>query len=175
MTEKPNGVKMARKGALGWAGRLAMVLGVVGALGVAEVAAQDLGKLKFMEGCWRAEPEDGTIVEEQWTSPSDNLMMAVTRYLTKNEATNWEFTRIERTDSLTAFIAQSKGEPPDTFALKKLVDEVVIWENPRKAFPKRIMYRRTSDGNMIVRLEDDSPAGERDFEMKVKRVKCPGK
>lgn len=144
-------------------------------LGVSGVEAQDLSKLRFMEGCWRAEPDEKTVVEENWTSPSDNLMLAVTRYLTKNEATNWEFTRIEKSDSLTAFIAQSKGEAPDTFQLKTLVDEVVIWENPRKDFPKRIMYRRTSDGNMIVRLEDDSPAGERDFEMKVRRVKCPGK
>jgi hypothetical protein len=167
---------MARNGMLERAaGRLVMVLGVIGAMAVTEVSAQDLGKLKFMEGCWRAEPDDKTVVEEHWTSPSDNLMMAVTRYLTKGVATNWEFTRIEKSDSLTAFIAQSMGEAPDTFRLKNLVDEVVIWENPRKDFPKRIMYRRTSDGNMIVRLEDDSPAGERDFEMKVQRVKCPGK
>lgn len=156
------------------AGRLLLVLGL-GALSASGAVAQDLGKLKFMEGCWRAEPEEGTVVEENWTSPSSNLMLAVTRYLTKGEATNWEFTRIEKSDSLTAFIAQSKGEAPDTFRLKNLVDEVVIWENPRKDFPKRIMYRRTSDGNMIVRLEDDSPVGERDFEMKVRRVKCPGK
>ncbi len=166
---------MTAKDLLGrMAGGLALGLVLLGSPGTTRADAQDLGKLKFMEGCWKGEPDDGTVVEENWTSTSNNLLLAVTRYLKKNEATNWEFTRIEKTDSLTAFIAQSKGEAPDTFALKTLIDEVVIWENLRKEFPKRIMYRRTSDGNMIVRLEDDSPAGERDFEVKVRRVKCPG-
>lgn len=151
-------------------------------LGVALVAAtslpveaQDFSKLKFISGCWEGEPGDGTLVEESWTTPSDNLYLAVTRYLKKREATNWEFTRIEKSDSLVAFIAQSKGEAPDTFALKTLVDEVAIFENPLKEFPKRIMYRLTSDGSLIVRLEDDSPLGERDFEVRLRRVKCPGR
>lgn len=161
--------------ARGWRA-LAGVL-VLCALGAApgRLVAQDFSKLKFISGCWAGEPGDGTLVEESWTAPSDNLFLAVTRYLKKNEATNWEFTRIEKSDSLTAFIAQSKGEAPDTFALKTLIDEVAIFENPLKEFPKRIMYRLTSDGSLIVRLEDDSPIGERDFEVRLRHVKCPGR
>lgn len=155
-------------------GRVLVAAATLLAAAAGSLGAQDFGKLKFISGCWQGEPGDGSVVEENWTTPSDNLLLGVTRYLKKKDATNWEFTRIERSDSLNAFIAMSKGEPPDTFALKTLVDEVAIWENPRKDFPKRIMYRRTSDGSLIVRLEDDSPAGERDFELRLRRVKCPG-
>ncbi len=164
------------RAARNWPVVLAVFLGVsLVAATPARVEAQDFSKLKFISGCWEGEPGDGTLVEESWTTPSDNLYLAVTRYLKKHEATNWEFTRIEKSDSLVAFIAQSKGEAPDTFALKTLVDEVAIFENPLKDFPKRIMYRLTSDGSLIVRLEDDSPLGERDFEVRLRRVKCPGR
>ena len=54
--------------------------------------------------------------------------------------------------------------------MKTLVDEYVMFENPAKNFPQRIMYRLASDGALIPRNEGDGPS----FEVRFRRIKCPG-
>ncbi|NOT07513.1 MAG: hypothetical protein HOP28_04820 [Gemmatimonadales bacterium] len=129
-------------------------------------------KLKFIAGCWRGTLDGGeTFIEENWSTPSENLYLATTRYLTKKDrATGFEFTRIEATDSGVAFIASSNGEPPNTYMLKTLVDEYVLFENPKATFPQRIMYRMSSDGWLIPRNEGQGPS----LEVRLQRVMCPG-
>lgn len=131
----------------------------------------DLGRLKFMEGCWRAQTGKEEFVEENWTSPSENLLLATTRYLSKNQATGYEFTRIHWVDSVLVFAASSNGKPEDVYPLKTLAHEYVLFENPeKKGFPTRIIYRMASDGALIPRNEGDGPS----IELRFQRVKCPG-
>jgi hypothetical protein len=130
----------------------------------------DFAKLKFMEGCWRGRIDKDTEVEEIWTSPAENLLLATTRYLKKDRATGYEFTRIEGEDTSVVFAARSEGRPEDVYPLKQLADDYVLFENPTKTFPKRIMYRLTDDGALIPRNEGDGPS----VELRMRRVKCPG-
>jgi hypothetical protein len=131
----------------------------------------DFDKFKFMEGCWRAQTGKDEAVEEIWTSPSENLLLATTRYLTKNRATGYEFTRIQWVDSVVVFAASSDGKPEEVYPLKTLASEYVLFENPgKKGFPTRIIYRMASDGALIPRNEGDGPS----IEIRFQRVKCPG-
>ena len=139
-------------------------------------AAQDFGKLDFMAGCWQGPLSDGTVVEEIWTKPSENVMLGLTRYLDRNRkrATNWEFTFIERTDSTVYFVPQTRGEKPDTFRVRVLTDEVAAWNREGDDYPASIMYRRTSDGAIIARLEPPVASPQTALELRMTRVKCPG-
>jgi hypothetical protein len=130
----------------------------------------DFDKFKFMEGCWRGRIDKDTEVEEIWTSPAENLLLAVTRYFNKDRATGYEFTRIEGEDSTVVFAARSEGRPEDVYPLKQIADDYVLFENPAKTFPKRIMYRLTDDGVLIPRNEGDGPS----VEIRMHREKCPG-
>jgi hypothetical protein len=131
----------------------------------------DISKLKFMSGCWAGEIDKDNSVEETWSTISENLLLSTTRYLTKkNFATGYEFSRIQVTDSGVVFAASSNGKPEDVYLMKTLVDEYVLFENPKKAFPQRIMYRLASDGALIPRNEGDGPS----VEVRFKRIKCPG-
>ena len=131
----------------------------------------DFSKFKFFEGCWRAQTDKDSYVEENWTSPSENLLLATTRYLTKGRATGYEFTRIHWVDSVVVFAASSDGKPEDVYPLVTLADEYVLFENPtKKGFPTRIIYRMASDGSLIPRNEGDGPS----IELRFQRVKCPG-
>jgi hypothetical protein len=158
---------------LDWRPGLLLALFLAGAAGPA--TAQNLGKLSFMAGCWQGTLPDGTLVEEWWMPPSDNAMLGLTRYLDKKRATSWEFTVIERADTMTMFIPQTKSEAPDTFRLRTLVDEAAIWEREGEDFPLRIMYRLTSDGSLIARLEGDDRMGQASFELRFLRARCPGR
>jgi len=131
----------------------------------------DFSKFKFMTGCWQGQLNKDEVVEEIWTTPSDNLLLATTRYLTKEYATAYEFTRIQWVDSMVVFAASSNGKPEDVYPLKSLADGYVLFDNPqKKGFPQRIMYREASDGALIPRNEGDGPS----VELRFHRIKCPG-
>ena len=131
----------------------------------------DFSKFRFLEGCWRVQTDKDTYVEENWTAPSENLLLATTRYLHKDHATGYEFTRIHWVDTMVVFAASSDGKPEDVYPLKTLASEYVLFENPeKKSFPSRIIYRMASDGALIPRNEGDGPS----IEVRFERVKCPG-
>ena len=134
--------------------------------------AVDFAKFKFLEGCWRGQVGKEEFVEEHWTSPSENLVLSTTRYFTKERATGYDFNRIEWVDSTVVLGLQSKGKPEDVYTLKTLVNEYMVFENlAKKDFPQRVIYRLTSDGSLIPRLEgNDAPS----VEVRFQRVKCPG-
>ena len=130
----------------------------------------DFSKLKFMEGCWAGHLDKDRDVEELWSTTSENLLLSFTRYLTKGKATGYEFSRIQATDSGVVFAAASDGKPEDVYKLSRVVAEYVLFENPKKTFPQRIMYRLASDGALIPRNEGEGPS----VEVRFHRVKCPG-
>ena len=128
-------------------------------------------KLKFIAGCWAGQIDRDTEVEEIWNNPTENLMTSTTRYLKKGRATSFEFSRIESRDSTVVFAASSEGKPFDEYTLKTLTDEYVVFENLKKTFPQRIIYRLASDGSLIPRNEGE---GQSSIEVRFKKVKCPG-
>lgn len=134
-------------------------------------AAYKLEKLDWLAGCWRAETGEGGRVEENWTSPADNLMLATTRYLTKGVATGWEFTRIAATDSGIVFAAASNGKAEQSYRMVQQASEFIVFERATAEFPQRISYRLASDGSLIPRNEGE---GQRSIEVRMLRVRCPG-
>lgn len=128
-------------------------------------------KLKFMAGCWQGPIDRETMVEEIWTTPTQNLMTSTTRYIRKDRATSFEFSKIVSTDTSVTFAASSEGKPFDEYRMIQLVDEYVVFENTQKTFPQRISYRLASDGSLIPRNEGE---GQPAIEVRFKKVKCPG-
>ena len=99
-------------------------------------------RLDFMAGCWEGALGREDLVQENWTSPTDNMMLATTRYLNKDkQATGWEFTRIVLDSMGVAFIAAGNGEPEHRYALTTITSEYVLFENLAKPFPQKISYR----------------------------------
>src|SRR5207237_1298884 len=111
-------------------------------------------------------------VEEHWTQPAENLLLSTTRYFTKDRATSYDFNRIEAVDTSVVFVIRSKDKPEDSYYLKALADEYMMFENvAKKDFPQRISYRMASDGALIPHLEGgEAPS----VEVRFHRVKCPG-
>lgn len=129
-------------------------------------------RLDFMAGCWEGSLGREDRVQENWTSPTDNMMLATTRYLNKDkQATGWEFTRIVLDSMGVAFIAAGNGEPEHRYALTTISSEYVLFENLAKPFPQKISYRMASDGALIARNEGE---GQLSVEVRFERVRCPG-
>jgi hypothetical protein len=149
-------------------------VGLLVTLGTASpLAAQDFKRFGFMVGCWQAPSGKDQVVQECWTPLAENMMLGMARYLTKDKATSYEFTAVEKSDSGVTWVSMPKGQPPDTFRLTLLADEVMTVSRDGDEFPGTIMYRRTSDGNLIVRFEAPPGVQQESVEIRMTRIKLP--
>ena len=142
-------------------------------LAASPLAAQDFKKFDFMVGCWQGKTGKDQVVQECWTPLADNMMLGMARYLTKDKATSYEFTAVEKSDSGVTWVSMPKGQKPDTFRVARLQDEIMSVTREGEDFPGTIMYRRTSDGQLIVRLEAPPGVQQESVEIKMTRIKLP--
>lgn len=127
-------------------------------------ATPPLSAISFMSGCWTGPSPNGATIEEHNTSPSDNLLIGMTRYVRNGRVVDFEFTTVERTDSTFVMTPRPRGVKSDSFPLKEISDGRATWENLKHDFPQRIIYRRGPDGSLIARIEGTTPKGERHVE-----------
>ena len=123
-----------------------------------------LSAISFMSGCWTGPSPNGATIEEHYTSPSENLLIGMTRYVRNGRVVDFEFTTVERTDSTFVMTPRPKGVKSDSFPLKEVSDGRAMWENLKHDFPQRIIYRRGPDASLIARIEGTTPKGERHVE-----------
>lgn len=113
-----------------------------------------LERLGFMTGCWQSSPDErGTVLEENYTAPSANLILGMSRYLRDGHAVMFEFSRIVRSDTAIVLTPHPRGVASVGFRLARLEGDTVAFENPAHDFPQRIIYRRSGSG-LVARIED---------------------
>ena len=136
-------------------------------------AAATLYDFAFLSGCW-AGPFQGAsgegVIEERWTSPSENVMLATTRYLVDGRATQWELGALLADHEGIRLVPYPAGRRSEhDFRLTRAGDELAVFEAPEHDFPKRIVYRR--EGDALVTRVDAGEGGEGE-EWRMARVEC---
>lgn len=124
-------------------------------------ASAGLADFAFMAGCWEGtfQAERGSgIIEEHYTSPSENLMLGTTRYLLEGRTVMFEFAKLEAADGGIVLTPYPRGQPSEHgFKLTQVAEGDATFEAPEHDFPKRIRYRR--DGETLVARIDDGAGG----------------
>jgi hypothetical protein len=132
-----------------------------------------LADLGFMAGCWRGGAEGGTVIDEYYTPPSENLMLGVSRYTKGGRVTSYEFATIAaRGDSDLVLTPRPMGQSPADFSLAKLEPGSAVWSNPKHDFPQLISYRRLGSDSLAARIEGPGPNGTESSEWKMGKVPC---
>lgn len=124
-------------------------------LAVAPARAQEsvtIENLRWIAGSWTAAAGLLT-VEEHWTQPATNGMLAVGRTLSGQRMVSFEYLRIEERDDGIFYVAHPGGRPLTEFRLTRWDGRTVVFENPDHDFPKRILYTRNDDGSMTARVD----------------------
>ncbi len=140
-----------------------------------EPSVTDLG---FMAGCWegRFTAGDGSsgVIEEHYTSPSENVMLGTTRYLLAGSAVQFELTSITRTEQGVVLLPYPGGTASaDGFVLTRVDDGAAWFEAPEHDFPKRIVYRTDGPDGLSARIDDGTDQGQA-REWTLERRPCPG-
>lgn len=141
-------------------------------VGPQSAARSQLSDLGFMAGCWRGVTRSGTTIEEFYTSPSSNLIVGATRYIRDGRTVDFEFTRIDQTDSGAVITPHPKGARSVSFVPKTMEPNRAVWENPTHDFPQRILYARVADDTLVARIEGRTPSGDRVLEWRMARATC---
>lgn len=137
-------------------------------------ATGSLESLTFMSGCWRGDSEGGSVIEETYTSPSDNIMLGTTRYLRNGTTVMFEFTLITRDSSGIELLPYPRGRASeDGFRLTSVERGEAIFAAPEHDFPKRIIYRRMAADTIRARI-DGGADSDQASEWQLHRVSCPG-
>jgi hypothetical protein len=118
------------------------------------VTLQDIG---WLAGGWQLTTAAGACIEEQWTAPSSNMLVGMSRTVAGGRTTSFEFVRIEARADGIFYVAQPGGKPPVDFKLASGSASELVFVNPGHADRlKRIIYRRGADGNLTARIEGEN-------------------
>jgi hypothetical protein len=105
---------------------------------------QDVAKLSWMAGSWTGTRGRASI-EEHWTQPNGNAMLAVSKTVVAGKMVEFEFLRVVVKDGAIVYVAQPSGRPPTDFKLTASTDKEAVFENPQHDFPKLVRYKRDGD------------------------------
>ena len=100
--------------------------------------------LDWMTGSWSQARKEGN-VHESWVGPANGVMVAANLTLLPQGKHMYEFLRIADTDEGVSYFASPRGRAPTEFKLKEMGSQRVVFENPEKDFPRRILYWREGE------------------------------
>ena len=155
--------------------RLAIVIAaLVPALsGIATSASEaSLSQLSWLGGCWNLQGTE-TGSGEQWMPLAGGSMLGVSRVIHQSRTVAFEFMRIAQdTDGSIAFYAQPSGKPPTRFAVNRINDREVVFENPGHDFPQRVSYRLASPTQLHASIEGTQGGSHKRIDFPMTRVSC---
>jgi hypothetical protein len=121
-----------------------------------------IDRLAWLTGCWSRAHANG-IAEEHWMAPRGGTMLGMSRIVRDGRTVEYEYLQIRAEAGSLVYEARPSGQPPATFALGKMADDAVVFENPSHDFPQRILYRRTADG-IAARIEGTMNGAAREID-----------
>ena len=131
-------------------------------------AKATIGDLAWLSGNWVGTRGLGGAVsfEERWSPPKGGAMLAVSRTVSRDKMSAFEFLRIVERDGSLVYIAQPGGAPPTEFVLTELSPTRAVFDNPRHDYPKRIIYELTAEGGLTATIGYTKGGTPRRFEFK---------
>ena len=110
--------------------------------------------LAWIAGNWQTPPGKRAQVDEHWSRPIGGSLMGMSRTVVGDKTVEFEYLRIEQRADAIYYVAHPKARCPGTdFKLTRLTGQEAVFENPAHDFPKRIIYRKNSDGSLVASID----------------------
>ncbi|HSE30972.1 MAG TPA: DUF6265 family protein [Pyrinomonadaceae bacterium] len=130
----------------------------------------DIAELSWISGDWQTAPGGRAQIEEHWTQPAGGSMLGLSRTVAGGKTAEFEFLRIEQREDGIYYVAQPKGRCPATdFKLTRVIAQEAVFENPTHDFPKRIIYRKTTEDSLTASI--DGGEGTKQMTFTFRRMK----
>ena len=81
-------------------------------------------------------------------------MIGMGRTVAGNKTVEFEFLRIEQRGDDIFYVANPNAHCPQTdIKLTDITGQEVVFENPEHDYPKRVIYRKNSDGSLVASVD----------------------
>jgi Domain of unknown function (DUF6265) len=114
---------------------------------------EELYKAEWILGEWQQKDSLGTL-KEIWMPLNDSTYVGQSYYIVNNKDTvHRETIELTQNQSNLLYITATKGEKNDediSFQLTKDEDSLLVFENPKNLYPKKISYSRKKDASLLV-------------------------
>ncbi len=139
------------------------------------VSAEDrqptINDFAWLTGCWE-NTAGKQQRDETWSKPSGGTMLGIGRAVVNGKTTEYEFMRIHQEADGLYFTAQPSGQPPASFKLTSLRNNVATFENPNHDFPQRVIYALNADGSLRARIEGVMKGKQRGIDFAFTHANC---
>lgn len=137
----------------------------------------EIEQLAWLAGCWASVAQNSEAGStEQWTQPAGGSMLGVSRVVRDGRMVAFEYLRIVAGNhGGLIFIASPSGQATAEFALARLGQSEVVFENPQHDFPQRVIYRLVDDEQLLGRIEGTIDGQPRAVDFPMARVDCENK
>ncbi len=119
---------------------------------VARAEERELSAFGWLAGVW--ESTEGPTTEEQWMTPTSNVILGFSRTVKDGRTTGFEFVRLEKRGADIYYIPQPNGRPPVDFKLTSAERGSFVFENAEGTDRvHRLEYRREGENGLYVRID----------------------
>jgi len=141
----------------------------------ATVATVVLSDLSWLSGCWRGSVNQREF-REHWLPLRGDLLIGAGHTVMQDRTQNFEYVRIEpRADGLH-YVAQPSAGKEMSFRLADRqvdgTDTIFTFANDASDFPRRIVYRRGTEGWLYIHVEGRVQGEERRVIYPLRRIDC---
>jgi hypothetical protein len=142
-------------------------------------APSPLAPLAWLDGCWRG-LVNGREFREHWMPLRGGMLIGVSQTVLGDTTLDFEYLRVEpRADGVYyVILPPGKGESafklteqPDAGAVERK-DEEFVFTNPALEFPKKIIYRRGTQGWLYATVAGTVKGAEQQVTYPMRRIDC---
>ena len=110
-----------------------------------------IDEIGWLAGAWVGARGSGSI-EERWSPPLGGAMLGVSRTVSRDRMSAFEYLRIVERDGGLVYVAQPGGGAPTEFVLTDLTATHAVFDNPRHDYPKRIVYELVGEVGLTATI-----------------------
>lgn len=134
--------------------------------------ASDIAKIAWLGGCWKNDSAEAGSVE-QWLPLVGETLLGVSRTVKQGKTVTHEFMQIRAdVDGKLTFFAIPAGQPAASFALLRISEREVAFENLQHDFPQRVIYAFDGGNKLNARIEGMRNGAVRSVLYPMSRVSC---
>ncbi len=125
-----------------------------------------IGDLAWLSGAWVGRKGSGASIEERWSPPLGGAMLGISRTVSRDRMSAFEYLRVVERDGGLIYVAQPGGNPPTEFVLTELTATRAVFDNPRNVYPKRITYELAGEAGLTATIGFTKGGTPRRFEFR---------
>jgi hypothetical protein len=109
---------------------------------------------KWLLGQWENKTDNGKLLEI-WKKVNDSLYIGESFYIKRKDTLHFEKMQLSQKGEKLFYISTIKGQNNDksiTFSHNIEAQKQLVFENPNKVYPRKIVYQRFSKAHLLIEI-----------------------